>query len=230
MNVERVNRNIVWTTVVVGTVVCTTSAWAQWRGPYPPYGPAMRGYEAAARIQVTPKETEVYVDGYYAGIADDFDGVWQRLRLEPGEHEIALYLEGHRTFREKFLFRPGQTVKLRHTMEPAQAGEAIERPKPAEGARATPAPTGRGTGGRPPRPGPASSTFGSIAIRVQPRDAEVLIDGERWQVPPEDARLVVQVSDGPHRVEIRKEGYRPYEMTVQVRRGETVPLNVNLSR
>ena len=28
----------------------------------------------AARLQVSPRETEVFVDGYYAGVVDDFDG------------------------------------------------------------------------------------------------------------------------------------------------------------
>jgi hypothetical protein len=60
---------------------------AQW-GVYPPY--RYGGYRldpgAAIRIEVKPKQAEVYVDGYYAGIVDDFDGTFQRLRIEPGEH------------------------------------------------------------------------------------------------------------------------------------------------
>ncbi len=35
-----------------------------------------------------PRDAEVYVDGYYAGIVDDFDGFFQRLTLEVGPHEI----------------------------------------------------------------------------------------------------------------------------------------------
>lgn len=224
----RVKRNIVWTSGVVAVLTCAAPASAQWRGPYPPYGyPAMR-YESAARIQVTPKTAEVYVDGYYAGIVDDFDGVWQRLRMPSGEHEIALYLAGHRTFRQKFLFRPGDTIKIRHTMEAASAGEMIERPTPSEADRAREATAG-GQLRRPPR-GRAGGAGGALSIRVQPPDAEVLIDGERWELAAGESRIVVQVTGGPHRVEIRKEGYRPYEMTVEVRRGETVPLNVSLTR
>src|SRR5690348_18075962 len=33
----------------------------------------------SVRIQVEPSKTRVYVDGYYAGIVDDFDGIFQRL-------------------------------------------------------------------------------------------------------------------------------------------------------
>ena len=67
-------------------------------------------------------------------------------------------------------------------------------------------------------------------IRVQPADADVLIDGERWRGPGGDDRLVVQVTDGRHRIEVRKEGYQPFTTEVDVRGGESVPLNVSLPR
>jgi hypothetical protein len=38
-----------------------------------------------------PEEAAVYVDGFYAGIVDDFDGVFQKLLLPPGDHTIVLY-------------------------------------------------------------------------------------------------------------------------------------------
>ena len=70
--------------------------------------------------------------------------------------------------------------------------------------------------------------FGALVIRVQPSGAEILVDGERWQGPEGSERLVIQVAEGSHRVEVRKEGFVPFSTTVQVRRGETAPLNVSL--
>ena len=80
--------------------------WSPYAFGYAPYGFAPYGYapyggrgyddSASARVQVKPKETEVYVDGYLAGVADDFDGTFQRLHLRPGGHEITLFLDGHR--------------------------------------------------------------------------------------------------------------------------------------
>jgi hypothetical protein len=40
----------------------------------------------ALRLQVTPKDAAVYVDGFYAGIVDDFNSAFQRLPVPPGEH------------------------------------------------------------------------------------------------------------------------------------------------
>jgi PEGA domain len=72
------------------------------------------------------------------------------------------------------------------------------------------------------------SDFGSIAVRVVPANAEVFIDGERWVGTQSDGRLVVQLLPGRHHVEIRARGYRVYESDVEVRSGETAPLNVSL--
>src|SRR5260221_93798 len=71
--------------------------------------------------------------------------------------------------------------------------------------------------------------YGSISIRVQPGDAEVLIDGEKWRGPGNGQDpLIVEVAEGPHTIQISKSGYRTYITDVQVRRGETEPLNVSL--
>ena len=67
-----------------------------------------------------------------------------------------------------------------------------------------------------------------IAIRVQPGDAVILVDGERWQSSSTD-RLEIQVSPGAHRIEVQKDGYQPFTTSVNVRPGETATVNVSLS-
>jgi hypothetical protein len=42
--------------------------------------------------------------------------------------------------------------------------------------------------------------------------------------------LIVQLAAGPHRVEIEKEGLRPYSSTIEIRPRETQSLNVSLVR
>ncbi len=75
---------------------------------------------------VEPEETEVYVDGYYAGIVDDFDGVFQRLNLAPGTHEITLRLDGHETWSAEIYAAPGSTVNLHHDMAQGAFGPEME--------------------------------------------------------------------------------------------------------
>jgi uncharacterized membrane protein len=80
------------------------------------------------------------------------------------------------------------------------------------------------------RAGNDESDFGSIALRVQPGDATITIDGERWEGAQDQERLVVQLAAGTHTIEIQKDGYRTYITDIIVRRGETTPLNVSLTR
>jgi hypothetical protein len=106
--------------------------------------------DSSARIQVTPRHAEVYVDGYRAGIVDDFDGFAQRLHVPPGEHVIELYLEGHKTISQAILFAPGESYKIRHTMEPLAPGDVEPtRPTPKPGANTTTARTNYDAFGQP---------------------------------------------------------------------------------
>ena len=61
-----------------------------------PWGPYAYGYpyaynvyaQAGIRTEVTPKDTAVYLDGYYAGRVSDFDGALQSLNVAPGGHTV----------------------------------------------------------------------------------------------------------------------------------------------
>jgi hypothetical protein len=106
---------------------------------------------------------------------------------------------------------------------PANAAPAQGPPEPA------PRPFLLGPPPQAPAPRPAStSNFGTLVIRVQPAAAEILIDGDHWNGPVDEERLLVQVAEGPHRVEIFKDGYQRFSKEVEIRRGETMPLNVSL--
>jgi PEGA domain-containing protein len=208
--------------------------WGQYRYPPPYYGRYYYDDTGSARLQVTPRNAQVYVDGYFAGVVDDFDGSFQRLNVEAGEHELQFYLEGYRPFSLKVLFVRGRTVKVTHTMEPLGPGEPQPTPpKPVETARTAPY-GGTTTPGRPRQmPGPArpgrDADFGSLLLRVRPSDATVLVDGEPWTAPEGDDQFVIELTEGQHRIEVRKNGFQTYSTTVRVRRGETVRLNVSLT-
>jgi len=219
--------------------------------PYWSYPPYQYGYwndygpgGASLKVQVEPKHAEVYVDGHLAGIADQFDGMFQSLSVEPGGREITVYLEGYRSIRQSLYLSPGSTYRIKGVLEKLAAGEPNEpRPQPAPEqpelqAQASPQYRSPQPQGPPPdRPVPdqyppvaGNSRFGQVAIRVQPGDAEVLIDGEPWRNPAGADRLVVHLSGGTHRVEIRKDGYDPFVTAVEIKRGETTVLNVSLPR
>jgi hypothetical protein len=66
-------------------------------------------------------------------------------------------------------------------------------------------------------------------MRIQPADAEIFVDGEPWEVPDGADRVSVQLSEGRHRIEVRKAGFTSYAEDILIRRGGTLSLNVSLT-
>jgi hypothetical protein len=65
------------------------------------------------RLEVSPRQAQVYVDGYFAGIVDDFDGAFQGIRLAPGAYRIDIVAPGYDTLTFDVRITPGQKVRYR---------------------------------------------------------------------------------------------------------------------
>ncbi|HEX7139902.1 MAG TPA: PEGA domain-containing protein [Vicinamibacterales bacterium] len=221
---------------------------------YPQYPVQYVGPDSSVRLEVKPKEAEVFVDGYYAGIVDDFDGTFQRLRLPPGQHEITIYLSGYHTVRQHIFTTPDNTFKLKYQMEklgpedqpeprpvppptPPQMG-----PPPQQGSPYPQYPPSGGSGRHRPQQAPPPQTqdprgtappagqpaFGTLAIRVQPLDADLLVDGQRSQGPQQNDSLLIELPEGRHTLEVRKAGFRTYVTEVDIHPGDTTTVNISL--
>jgi hypothetical protein len=203
-----------------------------WGYPYPyrPYPPGWRYAESVAvRLDIEPRAAEVFVNGYLAGNVDDFDGIFQRLRLRPGEHEITIYLDGYRTIHERRYFNPNATLTIRRTMAPLGPGETQEPlPVPVE----PPAATGRTVPERRPEPPsrPRPERLGTLSLHVEPADAEVVVDGERRAFDAGRTLLSLQLPPGRHTVEVRREGYQTYTEDMLIRPDATLSVTVALRK
>ena len=243
--------------------------WYPWfYPPYPYYGYGYGyGYpyypQSSVRIEVMPREAKVFVDGYFAGTVDDYDGTFQRLHVTPGKHDILIYLEGYHSLKQSFYLSPDSTYKIKGEMVKLAAGDPPEPPPPAPPPQTRqepggppqdqndmppfgPPPTGieAQPGGAPPQQGPPpqaeypqgapppmappNTRFGRVVVRAQPSDAEIYIDGERWLTPDSADRLVVNLAAGRHHIEVHKIGFDSFSTEVDVRPGESTPINVSL--
>jgi len=247
-----------------------TVIYPPWYGPWGyPYGypyqypyPGRYPYYyysdvADLRLDVKPRETEVYVDGARAGIVDDFDGIFQRLHLRPGDHEITLYLAGYRSWSERRYFGPHSDQRILHTMLPLAPGQPDdprpvrvappvqiddrERPydprdprDPREPRREPPRPE-PGREVPPQRDEPRTSdvpvmdprSFGTLSVSVTPSDSEITLDGQKQNLTSGN-RFVIQLSEGVHHLVIKKSGFDTFETDLQIRRGRTLSFEVNL--
>jgi hypothetical protein len=86
-------------------------------GEYDGNGYAGEAGEGTLKLKVDPNDAEVYVDGYYTGIVDDFDGAFQGLKLEAGPHKIEIRAPGFRTITFDVRIEPHDTVTYRGELQ-----------------------------------------------------------------------------------------------------------------
>jgi hypothetical protein len=179
-------------------------------------------YSAALRFSVSPNRAEVFVDGSYAGRVDDFDGVFQRLRVRPGYHNVEFYLDGYRTIQERIYAQPNASRTISLSLQPLARGE-----------RAYGRPVDHGHGDWwDARSNSSSARFGTVSLGLAPYDSEVWVDGRRWSNNGNgrgrNERMALRLDPGRHHIEVRRAGYQTYARDVNVATGATVTVNVTL--
>jgi hypothetical protein len=81
---------------------------------------AQDGVKGGLKLKVTPKDAEVYVDGYYVGVVNDYDGAFQRLNLVAGPHHIEIKAKGFETLVFDVKVEPRETISYHGDLQPAQ--------------------------------------------------------------------------------------------------------------
>jgi hypothetical protein len=89
--------------------------YAAYGYPLPPAGymSAVPGYAyGGVHIEGAPEDAQVFVDGYYVGVVDDFDGPFQHLNLQAGTHRIEIRPQGYPPVAFDVNVQPGQTMTV----------------------------------------------------------------------------------------------------------------------
>jgi hypothetical protein len=73
--------------------------------PGPAYG--------SVRIESRNRDAQVFADGYYVGIVDDFDGTFQHLNLQAGAHRIEIRTPNAPPIAFDVNVLPGRTITYR---------------------------------------------------------------------------------------------------------------------
>lgn len=85
--------------------------------PPPAYVSAAPGYAyGGVRIKDAPPDAQVFADGYYMGVVDDFDGPFQHLNLTAGPHQIEIRAAGYQPITFDVNVQPGRTITYRASM------------------------------------------------------------------------------------------------------------------
>jgi hypothetical protein len=73
-------------------------------------GSYSRAGSGSIRLKIKPRDAQVYVDGYFVGTVDQFDGVFQKLTVDAGAHRIEVKSEGREVVQFEVLITPGETI------------------------------------------------------------------------------------------------------------------------
>ena len=85
---------------------------------YPGYA-GYPGYDVGKlRLQMQPRDAEVYIDGAFSGVVDDFDGRLQGLTLETGGYGVEVVAPGFEPLKFDIRITPGRTTTYRGELLP----------------------------------------------------------------------------------------------------------------
>ncbi len=79
-----------------------------------------RGEQGSLKLKVKPRAAKVYVDGYFVGYVDQFDGAFQKLALNTGRHKVEVRADGFETAEFDILINPEQTVTFQGELKRIQ--------------------------------------------------------------------------------------------------------------
>jgi len=170
------------------------------------------------RLDVEPNDAQVYIDSFYTGVVDDFDGVFQHLALRAGPHLVEVRKTGFVSLAVELNLYPGESITYRRTMEPsgADAEPRVTVPiAPAFEEGATPP-----TVDLPP---------GDVKFDVSPKDAEVYADGFYAGIVDDfNGSQHLRLTPGHHHIELKMNGYEAVVVDVSIESGRSITYRATL--
>ncbi|MCZ6726319.1 MAG: PEGA domain-containing protein [Acidobacteria bacterium] len=187
-------------------------------GYYPPVVYSSRqGYGMGALdLNVKPKQTEIYVDGQYVGLARQYDGFPGHLWLERGVYEISFYKPGFETETRTVKILTNLVLDMHIEMLPGEATkpEMLFRPGEQEENDSDEVARRSWRGG-------GADLHGRLHLEVEPGNAVVYLDGNVLGTGDELAALHAGLilSPGTHTLEVVRRGFETVERKLIVEPG-----------
>ncbi len=240
-------------------------------GPYGErYGDGYRygggGYDSSSRddmgaldLDISPGDTQVYVNGEKLGTVDDFDGWPQYLWLPKGTYDIVFYREGYKTLARQVSIYPGLVIDMDDRLEHGQSilpqdlqtktherrddrmryeqersdridrGQWDPRSRDDDNWRDR---AHRGHDRSDDSNGRSmSSDSGWLRLNIEPEDSSVYLDGRFVGTGSELGSMQngLKVSPGKHHLAVVRPGRKSVERDFDATAGQDVKLSIELS-
>jgi hypothetical protein len=82
----------------------------------PAVQPAQARPMGGVQLALEPRRAQVFVDGQYAGLVDDFAGYYRHLRLPAGDHRIEVFASGYLPLIFDVTVVPDRTITYRQSL------------------------------------------------------------------------------------------------------------------
>jgi hypothetical protein len=211
-------------------------SWGPWVYAPPRYytvePPAAARVEGPARFEldVSPRRATVRLDGEEVGRAKDWDGRWDRLPVERGDHVLTFEAPGYKSLRVAVDATPGAYRRVSYALEkgdgidPRSTSAEVTAPPRSQAAAAVPS-----AAPEAPREG---LVRGFLRVKVTPGDAAVYLDGEYFARADEVSRLrgAIPLALGTHTIEVVRPGYESRKVDVEVSAGRAAEVELQLER
>ena len=81
------------------------------------YAPPLEGAPVGGvQLDIDPRRAQVFVDGSYAGLVEDFSGYFHHLEVPAGPHDISIVASGYEPLSFRVIVSPGATLTQRATL------------------------------------------------------------------------------------------------------------------
>jgi hypothetical protein len=195
----------------------------------------------AVDVNIKPSHAQVFVNGFYSGVIDDFDGFPRYLWLREGGYELAFYLQGYETMVHRVVVSRRKTLRLAGEMVPGKATRPTVPPWPStQGADADAGALDQPELA-PEELAPEESeeraavevdegSAARLRLDVWPADAAVYLDGTFLGVGEELRALhaPLRLEAGQHEIEVVHPRYRTKKQQLTAAAGEELELVVEL--
>lgn len=78
------------------------------------------GEDGNLKLKVKPRSAKVYVDDYYVGVVDEFDGAFQKLPLTAGRHHVKIEADGYESAEFDAVVTAARTTTFEGTLKKVQ--------------------------------------------------------------------------------------------------------------
>lgn len=219
-------------------------------GPYRPYSYRPYVYLREGESYIPPggidvnvkpkKNTQVWIDGSYVGLAKSFDGWPDYLWLPKGSYKMVLFSPGYQTVERDVAIYPGVVIDFKLRLAPGESTppQEIVAPKKEDqapaafpGIRNLPRTNVADAGTARVQVRDVPGEPGRLQLAVTPADASVYLDGRfvgRGKEITEDVRGMT-IEPGEHLLEVVRPGHEPETLAFNAASGETVELAVRLT-